>query len=153
MTSSAADTGPIATLGAAVRTRHDLAVLVTRVIAGAILTVHGLQHLADPGSHIEQTADYGVPLAPITGWLSMLGETGLGLLLLVGLLTRIAGILAAVLMLLTFLVDVLNEGLIADQGVNSESALLIAAIGLGVAVLGTDRYSLSTLIKLPPQLR
>ena len=133
--------------------RRDIAVLVLRLAAGAILIVHGLQHLANPSDHIAQTADFGVPLASLTGWLSMVGEAGLGLLLIVGLLVRIAGALAAVLMILTFLVDVAAEGLIADQGVSSESALLIAAIGVGVALLGADRYSLSRVLRLPTRLR
>jgi putative oxidoreductase len=134
-------------------TKHDVAVLLLRLVAGAILLVHGLQHLSDPDGHIADTADFGVPLAPLTGWLSMIGEAGLGALLIVGLVIRIAGILAAVLMVLTFLVDVLSEGLIADQGVTSESALLIAGIGVGLALLGADRYSLSRVLRLPTRLR
>ena len=84
----------------------------------------------------------------------MLGEAGLGFLLTAGVATRVAGALAAVLMTVTWLASIAAEGLITNQpGITSESALLLGAIGLALAVLGSGRYALANALRLPPPLR
>lgn len=134
--------------------RADVSLLVMRVVAGAILAIHGLQNLSDPAGHIAGTAAFGVPFAPVTAWLSMLGEAGLGVLLMIGIATRVAGALATCLMLLTWLSATLAEGLITDQpGINSEIALLLAAVGATVAMLGGGRCTLGAALRLPGALR
>ena len=81
----------------------SVGLLVLRLVVGIVLLVHGIQNSSDPAGHIAGAQEMGVPLAPVTGVLSLLGEVGLGALLLVGLLTRIAGALAGVLMAVTWL--------------------------------------------------
>ncbi len=128
----------------------ELGLLVPRVVAGVLLFIHGLQGLLAPAGRIATTAALGVPLAPIAGWLSILGEAGLGILLVAGLATRVAGALAAILMTATWIATAAARGVITDQpGITAENALLISAIGLAVAVLGGGRYTLANALRLP----
>ena len=129
--------GPTASLG----------LLVLRVVAGSVLAVHGVQNLLDAEGHIAATARFGIPFPEISGWLSMLGEAGLGVLLVFGALTRVAGVLAALLMAMTFAVVHLPQGLIGqDPGVNGESALLIGAAALALALVGPGAYAVDRLL-------
>lgn len=112
-----------------------------------LLAVHGFQSLSDPGGHVVTTEELGVSFAPITGWLSMLGEAGLGVLLVVGLLSRLAGALAGVLMGVTWLVSAAPQGLFTGApGVTNENALLLMAGGLALAFLGGGRFALDRVI-------
>lgn len=137
-------------------TGADVGLLVLRLVSGAVLLTHGIQNAADPAGHIASTAEYGVPLAPLTGSLSLLGELGLSVLLLVGLLTRLAGGLTAVLMALTWAVSALPDGLITEEpGVNGEQAVLLAVVGVAFATLGGGRFALDPVVlpRLPAPMR
>lgn len=128
-------------------TPANLGLLALRLVAGGILTVHGVQNLLDAGGHVAATARFGIPFPQVSGWLSMLGEAGLGLLLVFGLLTRVAGALAAFLMGLTYVVVHLPQGLIGDEpGVNGESALLLGVSALTLALVGPGAYALDRFI-------
>lgn len=114
----------------------------------------GLLGLSGPAARIAGAATLGVPLAPIAGWLSIVGEAGLGLLLIAGLATRVAGALAAALMTVTWIATAAARGVITDQpGITAENALLIAAIGLAMAVLGGGRFTLANALRLPKSLQ
>lgn len=128
----------------------SVGLLVLRLVVGIVLLVHGIQNGSDPAGHIAGAREMGVPLAPVTGTLSLLGEVGLGALLLVGLLTRVAGALAAVLMVVTWLFSIAPDGLFTSEpGINSEQALLLMAGGVAVAFLGGGRFALDRIALEP----
>lgn len=128
-------------------TSAGLGLLALRLVAGGVLTVHGVQNLLDAGGHVAATARFGIPFPQVSGWLSMLGEAGLGLLLVLGLLTRVAGALAAFLMGLTYVVVHLPQGLVGNEpGVNGESALLLGVSALTLALVGPGAYALDRLL-------
>jgi uncharacterized membrane protein YphA (DoxX/SURF4 family) len=76
--------------------------LLARVVVGGVWLVAGLLKLPDPAASVRAVRAYQLlPEAAVTpvGYLLPLLEVALGLLLLVGLLTRAAGVASAVLLL------------------------------------------------------
>lgn len=118
---------------------RDALMLAARLLLGAVLIAHGWQKFVREGLGAT-AADFhrmGVPLPTLSAAFAASVETGGGLLLLVGLLTPIAGVLVAFLML--------NAGWFAGDwfggvtgsggwelvGVIMAGALLLAASGPG----------------------
>ena len=118
----------------------DAALLVVRVVLGIIMLYHGWPKLTNLGGTIEGFTGMGIPLPPLTAIFSMVAEVGGGLLLLLGVLTDIAGLLVAIDMLgaITF-VHAKNGFAVMDGGVEWPLALL--ALALGVALAGPGRFS------------
>ncbi|WP_459642877.1 DoxX family protein [Kineococcus sp. NUM-3379] len=141
---STTTTAPRPTTAAAAGTAAT-APLVLRLVTGALLLVHGLPKLADPGAVQGMVAGLGVPLPALSAWLVIAGEIGLGALLLAGLLTRVAGALTALQMGLIFLVVHLPQGLTTPTGLNGENAVLLATTGAALALTGGGRASLDAL--------
>ena len=125
------------------RTIHDLALLLLRVVAGAMLMQHGGQKLFGfpPGAH----PFMGAPALFSKLWIAGVLEVFGGLLLLLGLFTRIVGfILAGELAVAYFTVHaprgffpILNQG---------ELAALYCFVFLYFAAAGGGRYSLDRVV-------
>jgi putative oxidoreductase len=118
----------------------DAGLLVIRVVLGIIMLYHGWPKLTNLGGTIEGFGGMGIPLAPLAAIFATVAEVGGGLLLLLGVLTDIAGLLVAIDMLgaITF-VHAKNGFSVADGGVEWPLALL--AMALGVALAGPGRFS------------
>jgi putative oxidoreductase len=118
----------------------DAALLVIRVVLGIIMLYHGWPKLTNLGGTIEGFTGMGIPLPPLAATFSMVAEVGGGLLLLLGVLTDVAGLLVAIDMLgaITF-VHAKNGFAVMDGGVEWPLALL--AMALGVALAGPGRFS------------
>jgi putative oxidoreductase len=116
--------------------------LLLRVAVGCVLLEHGLPKLAHPSAFIDTVGRLGVPLHHVAGWLEILGELGLGCLVLVGLLTRVAGVLVAIMMGLVWGVVHLPHGWSPSGGFGGETALLLAVLGLVLALTGAGAWSL-----------
>ena len=139
---------------ATARSRAPLtsALLALRLVGGGVLLVHGLQHLLllGPGPFTDVVAAQGLPAPALLAWLVITGEVVLGVLLVVGLLTRPAAWLATVMLLLIWvtqhLVRALASGtlLTGGGGVAGESALLLAVISLALALVGPGRAALDS---------
>jgi putative oxidoreductase len=123
---------------------HDVALLLLRVVAGAMLMQHGGQKL------------FGFPPSaghPFTGapelfsqmWIAGVLEAFGGLLLLLGLLTRIVGFLLAGELAVAYFTAHAPRGLfpILNMG---ELAVLYCFVFLFFAAAGGGRYSLDRLI-------
>ncbi|NAZ76188.1 DoxX family membrane protein [Kineococcus sp. T13] len=115
--------------------------LLLRLAAGALLLVHGVPKLSDPGGATGTAASLGVPAPDVAGWLVILGEVGLGALLVLGLLTRLAGGLLVLQMAGVWLLAHAPQGFLVDGRVNGENALLFAAVGLLLLCTGAGRWS------------
>ena len=124
----------------------SLGLLALRLAAGALLLVHGVPKLSDPSGATGYAASLGVPVPDVAGWLVILGEVGLGALLVLGLLTRVAGALLVVQMLGVWLLAHAPDGFLVEGQVNGENALLFAALGLLLALTGAGRFSLDALV-------
>ncbi|MDR2930586.1 MAG: DoxX family membrane protein [Propionibacteriaceae bacterium] len=76
--------------------------LGARVILGGVLIAAGLTKVGNLGGSVQAAAAYQIlpyGAAQVVGWLLPFAEIGLGLVLVLGLFTRIAGVLGALLML------------------------------------------------------
>lgn len=123
-----------------------LAPVVLRVAVGGIMALHGWQKLVDIGPAIfgqSMIADIGLPVPELLGWAVTLTELVGGVLLVLGLLTRVsATLLAAVLIGAAILVKP-DLGVIAPMGSMLPGAELDLALTAGaVMLLGPGKPSL-----------
>ena len=133
--------------GAATSTgRVDLALAILRGTVGAIAVAHGAQKLFvyGFGGVTGAFAQMGIPLPGIAGPATALVEFFGGLALVVGLLTRLAGLGLAITMLGAIGFVHLASGFFAPNGIEFPLALLAATVAL--AITGAGRYSLDALI-------
>lgn len=122
--------------------RHDIALAALRIAIGGIFAAHGAQKLFVYGIEGVSGAfgGMGIPMPGITGPLTGIVELTAGLALVVGLLTRVAGLGLAVIMLGAIGFVHVKAGFWAPNGMEFPLALLAGATTL--ALSGAGRYSL-----------
>lgn len=120
----------------------DTALLVVRLVTGLTMFLHGWQKLttAGFGGVGDMFAEMGVPLAAVAGPVVMLVELVGGVLLMLGLGTRVVGAAFAVIMLGALFLVHLEAGFYAADG-GYELVLLLAAISAALAVSGPGSWS------------
>jgi len=122
----------------------DIALLAMRVVIGAIMIAHGLNHWRG-GGRIEGTARWfaglGLRHGKLQAWLSVLTEIGAGVLLLAGLLTPLACAAVVSVMLVAGLLAHRPNGFFVFKD-GYEYVLALAVTSLALAVLGPGRLSL-----------
>ncbi len=118
----------------------DAALLMLRVVLGIIMLYHGWPKVTNLGGTIEGFTGMGVPLPAVAAVFATVAEVGGGLLMLLGVLTDIAGLLFAIDMLgaITF-VHAKNGFAVSEGGV--EWPLALAAMALAIALSGPGRYA------------
>ncbi|WP_435364515.1 DoxX family protein [Haloarchaeobius sp. DYHT-AS-18] len=127
----------------------DLSVLTVRLGVGLIMLVHGLGKLtgAGPaGSGIEGFAvalvSLGVPAPVLTAWLVGFAEAVGGLLVLVGLFSRIGAAAIAVVMVGAILLVHLPNGFLVSNG-GYEFALLVLLASVSLVFTDPGKYSVA----------
>lgn len=125
----------------------DTALLVLRIVTGLTMFMHGWQKLttAGFGGVGDMFAGMGVPLAAVAGPGTMLLELVGGVLLVLGLGTRIIGAAFAVVMLGALFIVHLEAGFYAADG-GYELVLLLAAVNAALAVSGPGAWSLDAVV-------
>lgn len=123
-------------------TRHtDVGVLVLRMWLGFSLAfAHGLGKVSDPSHFLSGGGMSHFPFPVAMGWFAMLSEFAGGILLGLGLFTRLAA--------LSILGTMLGAGIIvhADDGFSvKEKALTIAAVALFFVFYGGGKYAVERL--------
>jgi putative oxidoreductase len=132
-------------------TSRSIGIAVVRVTLGVVMLLHGVQKFTVFTVAGVQGMLDGLGL-PMTGFLAValpIAELLSGALLILGLLTRAAGVLAALVGLGALFTMHLPSGFFVDAG-GYEFVLLIAAAGVALALLGGGRYALDTVL---PSLR
>src|SRR4051812_45114920 len=92
--------------------------LVVRVLAGVIMTAHGWQKLTEfgPANFGEQVlANLGVPLPVFMGYVLTFVELVGGILLIVGLLSRLAALLLTIDLAVAIILVKVNVGFLSGS--------------------------------------
>ena len=122
---------------------RDFALLVLRLVLGAVFVAHGYNHwfemgMAETG---RQFAALGVPQPQLSAYLTGTVELIGGAFLAVGLLTTITASLLALIVLAAGYFVHLDNGFFIEAG-GVEYALVLAAALFIITVFGTGRVSL-----------
>ena len=132
--------------------KTDWALLFLRIALGAIFVAHGSQKIFVFG-HAGVAGfltTLGVPLPNISAYLLMAAEFGGGILLLLGLLTRIAALSILIAMLVALFEVHLSKGFFLPEGFEYVFMLIFSSLALLIA--GGGRFAIDPLIfgkKLP----
>jgi putative oxidoreductase len=127
---------------------NPVGLFALRLIVGGLLALHGWQKMQEPERFGGFVRSLGVPLPEAAATATILIEIGVGLLLVAGLLTRLAGAVLAGQMALIWAVVHTREPLIAagQPGISGELAVIYLAVGLGLLAVGAGAISLDTLL-------
>lgn len=127
----------------------SIGLLVLRVFTGSAVMLHGLQqvHRMDDFAN-NVVRGLNVPFPVVAAWLTMLGEIGLGALLVLGLFTRPAGALLGMLFIpIFFTYYVFGPSETLNLRPNSGTlrgieTISFAAAGLMLSAAGAGRFAL-----------
>lgn len=132
----------------------DAGRFLLRLIAGLVISAHGMQKIQ---GGVENFAGFvgslGLPLPTATAYLVTGLELVGGILLIVGLLSRLGGLLLALEMIGTTLLVKVDLGLIPAEGVGAELDLVLLAAFAGVVLLGPGRASLDAVLGIEGERR
>ncbi|QIK63554.1 DoxX family protein [Leucobacter viscericola] len=129
------------------RNFNSSGIAIVRVVLGVIMLAHGIQKFAvyTVAGFEGVLGELGVPFAGLLAYAVPIVEVGAGVLLILGLFTRVAGVLTVGVGLAALFTMHIANGLFVDDG-GYELVLLIAAAGAGVALLGGGRFSLDAVV-------
>jgi putative oxidoreductase len=127
--------------------RHtDAALLILRVIIGIVFIAHGWQKVFTMGMHAigGGFAQMGVPMAQVMGpFISLLELIG-GVLMVMGLGTRIVALLLVCDMIGAMALVHFKNGFFLPTGY--EFALTVAVVCIAIALAGAGRWSVDDMI-------
>ena len=118
--------------------RTDLALTLLRLVLGIVFLAHGGQKLFVYGLDgvAGGFAQMGAPVPGVTAPLVAFGELFGGLALVLGLLTRFAGVGLAIIMLGAILLAHLSAGFFAPEGFEFPLTLMAGSIALAITGAG-----------------
>jgi putative oxidoreductase len=123
----------------------DVGLLVVRLAVGVVMVAHGWNHVFG-GGRIAGTGRWFESLGMRPGWLhawtASLTELGAGALLLLGLLTPLAGAAVVGVMLVALVTNHLRNGFFVFRpGEGYEYVMTLLAVGLALCFTGGGRIS------------
>src|SRR5918911_3622417 len=129
-----------------VNSAFNVSMLVLRVALGIVFLAHGINHVFR-GGRIPGTARWfeslGMKPGVVHAWLASLTEIGAGTLLVVGLLTPLAGAGVVGTMLVAWITNHLRNGFfIFRPGEGYEYVMTLTLAAIGLAGLGGGEWSL-----------
>jgi putative oxidoreductase len=131
--------------GEPVRGAAGYAPLAVRVLVGVVMAAHGWQKLqGGPANFGQALAGLGVPLPTLMAYVVTFVELIGGILLIVGLLSRLAALLLTIDLVMAIVLVKVNIGLLSPtdgSGVGAELDLALIAGFLVVLLAGPGRLS------------
>lgn len=134
--------------------RLDIALLLLRAMIGVVFITHGSQKLfgAFGGGGLDAAANamagFGLKPGRFFAVLAGISEFSGGLLLLVGLLTPLAGLIITGVMIVAIAVSTGERGFIVLGGLGYEYNLVLIAIALALVLAGPGRLSIDSQLGL-----
>jgi putative oxidoreductase len=122
----------------------ELAPLILRVVAGTIMAAHGLQKLqAGPANFGAALGQMGVPLPTLMGYVVTFVELAGAVLLIVGLLSRLAALVLTIDLVVAILLVKVHVGFLSPPqgGAGAELDLALIAGFLAILLAGPGRLS------------
>ena len=134
----------------------NLALLAFRCAVGAVMLAHGINHIFG-GGKIEGTARWfgslGMRPGIVHAWLASLTEVAGGTMLVLGLLTPLAGAAVIGVMLVAWITNHRGNGFfIFRPGEGWEYVMTLTFAGLLIAVVGPGEWSLDEALDLREDL-
>jgi putative oxidoreductase len=134
-------------MGASVGRAADLGPLLIRLGVGTVFAVHGWQKFNDGVSNFAGFLDsLGVPQPELVAWLQTFAEGVGGVLLLLGLLTRLVTLPLIATMVGAILLVKVDVGFVEADAMGAELDVALLAGLLGLLFLGPGRYSLDAVL-------
>lgn len=125
---------------------RDLALLIARIGLGVVLLTHGIDKLrAGFGATTDGFDAMGIPLPEAAAAYALVAEIGGGALLVLGLLTPLAGVLVVGQMAGAYWFAHRGTEVLSAEG-GWELVGLIAFLALVLAAVGAGRFSLDALL-------
>lgn len=129
--------------------------LVIRVLVGIVMAAHGWQKLmGGPAAFGEFLGSLGVPLPGLMAYVVILAELGGGILLILGLLSRWAGLILTINLAVAILLVKVNVGFIAppEAGAGAELDLALIAGFVTILLAGPGKVSLDHVLGIEGDL-
>ncbi|GAA0990396.1 DoxX family protein [Acrocarpospora macrocephala] len=124
------------------RALYDMAALVGRLALGVVFIAHGwAKYKRGVDATAQGFAEWNIPVPRISAWFAIAAELGGGILLVLGLLTMLAGAALFVLMAGALMFVHVGHGILLANG-GFELVLALGAVALLLAVAGPGRISL-----------
>jgi len=123
----------------------NFALLVARIVLAGVFLAHGINHIIG-GGKIAGTARWfeslGMRPGILHAWMASLTEVGAGALLVLGLLTPVAGAGVVGVMLVAWITNHLRNGFfIFRPGEGWEYVMTLTMLGVVVGTLGPGQWS------------
>ena len=137
---------PHVILGDLSQSSFNMALLIARVVLGAVFLAHGINHIYG-GGKIEGTGRWfhslGMRPGILHAWMASLVEIGAGGLLVLGLLTPLAGAGVVGVMLVAWITNHRGNGFfIFRPGEGWEYVMVLTAMGVVVGTIGPGQWSI-----------
>ncbi|HEX2053394.1 MAG TPA: DoxX family protein [Actinomycetota bacterium] len=125
---------------------------VLRIAMGIVFIAHGMQKIDNGMAGVAGFfGSLNIPMPEVMAWVITALEVGGGVLLLLGLGTRIVALLFAIQMVFTIALVRAELGLVAQQGTGAEIDLMLLAAGLALAFTGPGAAAVDRMIGLEPK--
>ena len=134
----------------------DLALLLLRLGVGVVMLAHGIRHIFG-GGKIKGTAGWfgsmGMRMPLLQAWLASLTEIGAGVLLVLGLMTPLAGAGVVGVMAVALIINHLKNGFfIFYKGEGYEYVMTLLLCGIAVGTIGPGSWSLDDALEINDDL-
>ena len=132
----------------------DAALLLVRLVLGAVMVAHGVKHLRNREKTMAWTASIGLSPPALQWFFMSFAEVGIGISLTLGVLTSVGSAGVVALMTVAFWTVHRRAGfwITARPDEGWEYVLVLAAVAASVAVLGPGEWSVDHVIGLADDL-